>query len=223
MKDSKKKTILKFIFLNLIIPLILFLFVILFEKTNISLYFSKPVSYKSDYSGKIFLIVMPIYEIILLIIQAKANKNKNNKVKSFFKQFFIGAVVYSLFFAIYLPSGFFYNYYAYTFKSPDNKTTYIFESESRIENSSFTLKKGSYISSKKLDYISIVKFPCASIEVSWIDNQTFNLKFIPPSWESQKDKTAEYYTFKSLEKLEPIEYSDYVSKQYIKTEELIIK
>lgn len=224
MEDSKKKRKKVSILLNIIIPLIFFLCVIVIEKTNIVLYFSKPVCHKSnDYTGFINGKVMPIYLFIVLIINIIINKNENKKFKLFFKQFGIGIIVYLFFvgLVIFIFSPF--NRFVFTFKSPDNNTTYIIEEKSELEISSITLKKGSYISSKELSHVEMIEFPYASLEISWIDNQTFNLKIIPPSWNSQKDKTAEYYTFKSLEKLEPIEYIDYASKQYIKTEELIIK
>lgn len=220
MNKGKIKTLLLSLLLNVIIPILFWICLDIIYKTDIVLYFSKPVSTKPV--GIIALIIFPLYLIINFVIHTciYVKRNGKNKALLIFKQIIVSFVLYVLIFNISLMYSSLFKTIVFEFKSPDNKTTYIFEEISQRYSSSITIKKGNYISAEEQTCIE-TNYSRAAIEVSWIDDQYFNIKLLPPpDQEGKEDIKALCYTYTSSKQFEEVEESEYDSQKYIKTDKL---
>lgn len=222
MEDSKKKVKKISILLNIVGPIIFIIFIFLLKFSDLVLYLSWPSVNKLDVFGVWFVVILPVYFIINLIIHIISAK-KEEKMVMFIKQFGFGFVMYIVLVCITLVVAFSpYNDYLYAYSSPTGDTTYILEEITTKGNERFFIKKKSnLIFSDQICEAEYTKIEHAKYEISWIDNQTFNIKLIPSS--SEKDKTELYYTFQSLQQIETISKDEYEKQKYIKTEEFFYK
>ncbi len=204
--------------LNIMGPVLFLCLIVPFLKSDIPLWFSWP-SYSNQDSYRCFELIMIVYYVFDLIIHILAVKKDglSKMIKKGIEQFFKGALLF--FSVIYISFSFklmdIQNKMYYASKSPDG-STYIIEENSNRENSMICIRKSSSIfSSEIISERENIEITHSDIEVSWIDDKTFNLK-LTPSWE--KDKDILYYCFDSEKLLVPISEEEYCSQKYVKTD-----
>ncbi len=215
--DETKKPLTKMQILGKILNIsgsVLFalLFVLLF-KTNLPLKFSWPTVKNIDLIFCLF-ISMFLYYFIDIIVNVMFSKKDSIQLKistaCFVVLFFIGG-------SIFMLADSFFNPISHAFKSPDG-STYIISERPLKESSSVCIKKmNSLFSSKNISEPEVIEISRTDTEISWIDDNSFNLKF-SPHYDTNKDVEDQYYTYDFEDGFEKITKEDYDSQKYVKTD-----
>ena len=215
--DETKKPLTKMqisgIILNISGPVLFAILFILLFKTNLPLKFCWPTVKKLDLIFG-FFITMILYYIFDMIVNALTSKINSIQFKistaCFVVLFFIGGPIYML-------ADIFTDQISHASKSPDG-STYIISERPLKECSNVCIKKMiSSFSSEEISKKEVIEISCMDTEISWIDDNSFNLKF-SPHYDTKKEIEDQYYTYDFEDGFEKITKEDYDSQKYVKTD-----
>lgn len=200
-------------FLNVAGPIIFLLTIIVLSFTNIILWFNWPCCETSGICYVILLYIYPIFLVInyvIHIITFSKEKGKQ-KIKCLLIQLWYSFITFLLVAGIGQIIFFSSSQDFLGLKSPDNKISYVVKDQAIFGDGKLSVNSG-HIFLKRISNTEQVKGGIESYEVSWKDNESFNLYLTRMNFGDL------YYSFSAPDKLEAITKEEYESQTYIKTE-----